>query len=155
MMFDVKTPLLAVDGIVNVQNERGEFVGIVLIERRYEPVGLALPGGFVEVGETVEEAVIREMKEEIGLDVVVLGQFHVYSDPKRDPRRHTVSVVFDCVARGEPKGADDAKVAKVYGYNEIPFERLVFDHSRILRDYLRQKSVTFRESSFAGNVRLS
>ena len=139
-MFKVETPLLAVDGIINVQDENGKFIGIVLIERKYPPIGIALPGGFVEVGETVERAVIREMKEETGLDVIIMRQFHVYSNPERDPRRHVVSVVFECVARGEPKGSDDAKVARVYSYDEIPFEELVFDHSQILKDYLTDKS---------------
>ena len=139
-MFKVETPLLAVDGIINVQDENGKFIGIVLIERKYPPIGLALPGGFVEVGETVERAVIREMKEETGLDVIIMRQFHVYSNPERDPRRHVVSVVFECVARGEPKGSDDAKVARVYSYDEIPFKELVFDHSQILKDYLTDKN---------------
>jgi 8-oxo-dGTP diphosphatase len=139
-MFKVETPLLAVDGIINVQDENGKFIGIVLIERKYPPIGIALPGGFVEVGETVERAVIREMKEETGLDVIIMRQFHVYSNPERDPRRHVVSVVFECVARGEPKGSDDAKVARVYSYDEIPFEELVFDHSQILKDYLTDKN---------------
>jgi 8-oxo-dGTP diphosphatase len=139
-MFKVETPLLAVDGIINVQDKNGKFIGIVLIERKYPPIGLALPGGFVEIGETVEKAVIREMKEETGLDVIIMRQFHVYSNPERDPRRHVVSVVFECVARGEPKGSDDAKVARVYSYDEIPFEKLVFDHSQILKDYLTDKS---------------
>jgi len=139
-MFKVETPLLAVDGIINVQDENGKFIGIVLIERKYPPIGLALPGGFVEIGETVEKAVIREMKEETGLDVIIMRQFHVYSNPERDPRRHVVSVVFECVARGEPKGSDDAKVARVYSYDEIPFEELVFDHSQILKDYLTDRN---------------
>lgn len=143
-MFKVETPLLTVDGLINVQDENGTFRGIVLIERKYPPLGLALPGGFVDVGETVERAVIREMKEETGLDVVILRQFHVYSDPKRDPRMHSVSVVFECVARGEPKGSDDAKIAKIYAYNEIPFEKLAFDHSRILKDYLSDRNPAFK-----------
>ena len=143
-MFKVETPLLAVDGIINVQDENGKFIGIVLIERKYPPIGLALPGGFVEVGETVERAVIREMKEETGLDVIILRQFHVYSDPERDPRRHCVSVVFECVARGTPEGADDAKVARVYSYDEIPFEELVFDHGNILKDYFSSTGSVWR-----------
>ena len=136
MPFPPKTPYLAVDGIINVQSEEGEWIGLVLIERKYPPVGPAIPGGFVEVGESVEKAVIREMKEETGLDVIVIRQFKVYSDPNRDPRFHTVSVVFECVARGEPTGKSDAKVARVFPYDEIPFERLVFDHAKILKDYL-------------------
>ncbi|WP_457569992.1 NUDIX domain-containing protein [Desulfurobacterium sp.] len=138
-VVNIKTPYLTVDGIINVQNEKGEFEGIVLIERKYPPTGLALPGGFVDYGETVEEAVIREMKEETGLDVVIIRQFHVYSDPKRDPRQHTVSVVFECVARGKPVGADDAKKAIVVPYDEIPFEKIVFDHGKILKDYIEGK----------------
>jgi 8-oxo-dGTP diphosphatase len=145
MGFRPETPLLAVDGIINVQDEKGNWKGIVLIERKYPPIGLALPGGFVEVGETVEEALIREMKEETGLDVIIIRQFRVYSDPKRDPRRHTVSVVFECVARGEPKGADDAKTARIYSYEEIPFEKLVFDHEKILKDYLGDIKAVWRE----------
>jgi len=144
MAFKPETPYLTVDGIINVQDEKGKFKGIVLIERKYPPVGFALPGGFVEVGETVEEALIREMKEETGLDVVILRQFRVYSDPRRDPRFHTVSVVFECVARGEPKGSDDAKVAKVFSYDGIPLDRLVFDHSKILRDYLSYVNAVFK-----------
>jgi len=148
MAFEPKTPHLAVDGIVNVQDERGRFLGIALIERKYPPVGLALPGGFVEVGESVEEAVIREMREELSLDAIALRQFRVYSEPGRDPRFHTVSVVFECVARGEPRGSSDAKVARVYHYSEIPFEKLVFDHSKILRDYLSDPDSVFKRGKF-------
>ncbi len=144
-MFNPETPLLTVDGIINVQDENGNWEGIVLIERKYPPVGLALPGGFVDVGETVEHAVIREMKEETGLDVVIIRQFRVYSDPKRDPRRHTVSVVFECVARGKPKGSDDAKTAKIFPYNEIPFEEIVFDHAGIIKDYLSFTQAVFKK----------
>lgn len=145
MAFEPKTPYLAVDGIINLQDRKGNWLGVVLIERKYPPVGLALPGGFVEVGESVEEAIIREMKEETGLDVIVLRQFRVYSEPDRDPRFHTVSVTFECVARGEPVGKDDARVARVFGYDEIPFDRLVFDHGEILGDYLKYPFAVFRK----------
>jgi len=145
MAFKPQTPFLAVDGIVNLQDEKGEFVGIVLIERKYPPTGLALPGGFVEIGESVEEAVIREMAEETGLNVIALRQFRVYSDPDRDPRFHVVSVVFECVARGVPQGQDDAKRAFVFSYDKIPFEKLVFDHSRILKDYLSDPFAVFKK----------
>ena len=131
-----KTPLLAVDGIIQLYTPEGRFRGIVLIERKNPPVGLALPGGFVEVGERVEEALLREMEEETGLKVEILRLLGVYSDPRRDPRFHAVSVVFVCRAVGEPRAASDAKRTLVVPLEEIPFDRLVFDHARILRDYL-------------------
>jgi 8-oxo-dGTP diphosphatase len=146
MGFPPKTPLLAVDGIVNLQNDAGDFLGIVLIERKYTPLGLALPGGFVEVGEKAERALIREMKEELGLDVVIIRQFKLYSDPNRDPRGiHVASMVFECVARGEPKAADDAKVARLFHYDSIPLEQLVFDHSKIVKDYLADPFSAFKK----------
>ena len=146
MAFPPKTPLLAVDGIVNLQNESGDFLGIVLIERKYPPLGLALPGGFVEVGEKAERALIREMKEELGLDVVIVRQFRLYSDPNRDPRGiHVASMVFECVARGEPKAADDAKLARLFHYDSIPLEQLVFDHGKIVRDYLADPLAVFKK----------
>ncbi len=132
----IKTPFLAVDGIVKIFTKEGNFEGIVLIERKNPPHGLALPGGFVDIGEKVEDAVVREMKEEISLDVKIIKLFNVYSDPKRDPRFHTVSCVFECKAFGIPKGSDDAKEAKIYKLEEIPFDKLVFDHARILREFL-------------------
>jgi len=135
-MFEPKTPYLAVDGVVRLwEGER--FKGIVLIERRYEPLGYALPGGFVEVGETVEEAVLREVKEETGLDAQIVKLLGVYSEPNRDPRFHVVSVVFVLDAYGEPKGGDDAKKAVVFPIEDLPFDKIVFDHAKILKDYLR------------------
>lgn len=135
-MFEPKTPYLAVDGVVRLwEGER--FKGIVLIERRYEPLGYALPGGFVEVGETVEEAVLREVKEETGLDAQIVKLLGVYSEPNRDPRFHVVSVVFVLDANGEPKGGDDAKEALVFPLEDLPFDKIVFDHAKILKDYLR------------------
>jgi 8-oxo-dGTP diphosphatase len=135
-MFEPKTPYLAVDGVVRLwEGER--FKGIVLIERRYEPLGYALPGGFVEVGETVEEAVLREVKEETGLDAQIVKLLGVYSEPNRDPRFHVVSVVFVLDAYGEPKGGDDAKKALVFPLEDLPFDKIVFDHAKILKDYLK------------------
>jgi 8-oxo-dGTP diphosphatase len=135
-MFEPKTPYLAVDGVVRLwEGER--FKGIVLIERRYEPLGYALPGGFVEVGETVEKAVLREVKEETGLDAQIVKLLGVYSEPNRDPRFHVVSVVFVLDAYGEPKGGDDAKKALVFPIEDLPFDKIVFDHAKILKDFLR------------------
>jgi ADP-ribose pyrophosphatase len=135
-MFEPKTPYLAVDGVVRLwEGER--FKGIVLIERRYEPLGYALPGGFVEVGETVEKAVLREVKEETGLDAQIVKLLGVYSEPNRDPRFHVVSVVFVLDAYGEPRGGDDAKKAVVFPIEDLPFDKIVFDHAKILKDFLR------------------
>jgi 8-oxo-dGTP diphosphatase len=124
-----------VDGIIELYKDNN-FEGIVLIERLNNPLGLAIPGGFVDIGESVEDAVVREMKEETDLDVEILSLLNVYSDPSRDPRFHTASVVYICKAEGTPKGLDDAKEAIVYKKEEIPFDKLVFDHAQILRDYL-------------------
>jgi 8-oxo-dGTP diphosphatase len=135
-MFEPKTPYLAVDGVVRLwEGER--FKGIVLVERKYEPLGYALPGGFVEVGETVEKAVLREVKEETGLDAQIVKLLGVYSEPNRDPRFHVVSVVFVLDAYGEPKGGDDAKKAVVFPIEDLPFDKIVFDHAKILKDFLR------------------
>ncbi len=128
---------MAVDGIIKLFDDRDNFRGIVLIERKNPPVGLALPGGFVEVGETVEHAVIREMKEETGLDFEIERILGVFSDPKRDPRFHVVSVVFVGHAKGEPRASSDAKEARVFKLEEIPFERLVFDHAEILKRFIK------------------
>ncbi len=132
----IQTPYLTVDGIVELYNTDEQFQGIVLIERLNTPQGLALPGGFVDIGETVEHAVVREMKEEISLDVTIKSLLGVYSDPMRDQRFHTVSIVYVCKAYGTPKGDDDAKEAFVYSLDTLPLDRLVFDHARIVSDYL-------------------
>ncbi len=137
MPFTPKTPYLTTDGIIEVYDE-DSFRGIVLIERKNEPKGLALPGGFVDIGESVEDALIREMQEETNLDVEIVKLLGIYSNPKRDPRFHTASAVFITKARGEPKAGDDAKEAKLYALEEIPMDQLVFDHSQILKDYLSQ-----------------
>ena len=137
MAFTPKTPYLTTDGIIELY-VGDTFKGIVLIERRNDPKGLALPGGFVDVGESVENALRREMKEETDLDVEISQMHGVYSNPNRDPRFHTASVVFIAKAQGQPKGGDDAKEAKLYRLDEIPMDLLVFDHSEILKDYLSQ-----------------
>jgi 8-oxo-dGTP diphosphatase len=139
MAWIPKTPYLTTDGIVEIYDAAEQFLGIVLIQRKNAPLGLALPGGFVDVGESVEDAVIREMKEEISLDVEIQELFNVYSDPARDKRFHTVSVVYLCKAYGVPVGADDAKEAMLVKIEELELEKLVFDHSNILRDYLKSR----------------
>ena len=138
MAFTPKTPYLTTDGIVEIYNSSEELLGIVFIKRKYPPLGLALPGGFVEIGETVENACKREMKEEISLDVEIKALLGVYSDPKRDERFHTVSVVYLCKASGMPKGADDAKEAMVVKLEDIELDHLVFDHGKIVQDYIEK-----------------
>lgn len=107
--------------------------GIVLIQRRNEPFGWALPGGFVDYGESLEDAAVREAQEETGLHISLLRQFHTYSDPGRDPRQHTLSTVFIARASGTPQAADDAADAAVFTNPDWP--ELAFDHRRILQDY--------------------
>lgn len=136
----IKTPYLAVDGIVELYDEDSSFVGIVLIERKNPPFGMAFPGGFVDIGETVEHALRREMKEEITLDVQIESVLGIYSDPKRDTRFHTVSAVFVCRATGWPLAADDAKQVHVLTKEEALRRTLAFDHQRILHDYLQGKT---------------
>lgn len=135
----IRTPYLATDSVIECFDENGEFRGIVLIERKNEPHGLALPGGFVDVGERVEDACRREMMEETGLEIEIYHLLGVYSDPKRDPRFHTASVVYVSRATGRPVGGDDAKRAHLFHLSKIPWEKLVFDHEKILRDYLDYK----------------
>lgn len=126
-----RQPKLTVDLVIEIDG------GVVLIERRNPPRGWALPGGFVDYGETLEDAAVREALEETGLRVTRVRQFRAYSDPERDPRGHTVSMVFTGRARGVPRGADDAKVAAVFPLDDLP--PLVFDHGRILADYARRR----------------
>ncbi len=131
------TPALAVDVVIELQ-DRPERP-LVLIQRRYPPLGWALPGGFVDVGESVTEAARREAHEETSLVVELQALLGVYSDPRRDPRLHVVSVVFAAVARGEPRARDDARHLELFTLDALP--PLAFDHGRILTDYRR-----FRET---------
>jgi 8-oxo-dGTP diphosphatase len=128
-----RNPLLTVDIIIEVQGR-----GVVLIERKNAPHGWALPGGFVDYGESLETAARREALEETGLELDNLRQFRAYSDPDRDPRHHTVSVVFTASGRGIPKAADDAKNLGVFPPDNPPGP-LAFDHSKILADYFASK----------------
>ena len=106
----------------------------MLIKRRNPPHGWALPGGFVDYGEDLETAAIREAKEETGLDIHLLRQFHTYSDPDRDPRQHTITTVYVAEADGKPMPGDDAGEALVFRQGSLP-EPLAFDHRKILADY--------------------
>lgn len=127
------TPLLAADIIIELVDRPGR--PIVLIERRHPPPGWAIPGGFVDVGESIEQAAVREAREETALEVSLTVLLGVYSDPKRDARGHTASVVYVAVARGTPRAQDDAVSVDVFN-PENPPANLAFDHHRILADYL-------------------
>jgi 8-oxo-dGTP diphosphatase len=132
MSENFRNPFPTVDIIIEIDG------GIVLIERKNPPPGWAIPGGFVDYGESVECAAVREAKEETCLGVKLTEQFYTYSDPKRDPRHHTLAVVFIATAHGTPRGADDARVAKIFFEDSLPAP-IAFDHPDILRDYFRYK----------------
>ncbi len=134
----IETPYITADGIVEVYID-GIFKGIVLIERLNPPHGTALPGGFMDIGETIEHCLKREMSEEIGLDVEIVELLGLYSDPSRDPRFHTVSAVYVCKASALPQAGDDAKSTKVIKLGDLIKEQFVFDHQKIIDDYLAQK----------------
>ncbi|HSA31181.1 MAG TPA: NUDIX hydrolase [Candidatus Omnitrophota bacterium] len=123
-------PYVTVDAIIELAQ------GIVIIERSNPPYGWALPGGFVDYGESLEQAVVREVQEETGLRFVDFRQMKVYSDPGRDPRFHTVSTVFAGRGEGQPKAADDAKNLKIIGRDEVLKLEYAFDHKKVIEDYL-------------------
>jgi len=127
-----RNPVPTVDIIIEIKG------GIVLIERRNAPYGWAIPGGFVDYGECLEDAARREAEEETSLKVTLQEMLYTYSNPARDPRRHTVSTVFTATARGNPAAADDAKNLKVFKLSELPKE-MAFDHAQILADYIKFK----------------
>ena len=136
-----RNPIPTVDIIIELVDEPHR--PIILIDRKNPPHGWAIPGGFVDYGESVETAARREAQEEVRLTIELIEQFHVYSDPKRDPRQHTLSIVFIAQAIGKPKAADDAKEVGVFHLWEIP-EKLCFDHDRILKDYRRYRDYGIR-----------
>jgi len=126
-------PYVTVDAIIELPE------GIVLVKRSNPPFGWALPGGFVDCGESLEEAVVREAKEETNLDLTQVKQFHTYSDPGRDPRFHTVGTVFTAKAKGIMRAGDDAAEIKIVKLNQIDKLELAFDHKKVLQDYLKLK----------------
>jgi len=127
------TPLLAADAIIELVDRPGR--PIILIERLNPPHGWAIPGGFVDVGERMERAAVREAREETGLEVRLRALLGVYSDPARDPRGHTVTAVYVAEARGKPQALDDARALRVFAVDELPTD-LAFDHAVVLADYL-------------------
>lgn len=138
-----RNPYPTVDIIIQLPDDR-----IVLVKRKNPPLGWALPGGFVDYGESLEQAAVREAKEETSLDITLSEQFHAYSDPSRDPRHHTMTVVFIAKARGQAHGGDDAAEAKAFGTHELPTP-IVFDHARIISDYLQ-----YRQTGLKGRFTL-
>lgn len=126
------TPLLTVDIIIQMRDRPAQ--PIVLIERKFSPFGWALPGGFVDAGERLEQAAIREAQEETSLDVKLVSLLGCYSDPARDKRGHTVSAVYIATAEGQPRALDDAANLRLYAPEDCP--PLVFDHALIIEDYL-------------------
>jgi ADP-ribose pyrophosphatase YjhB (NUDIX family) len=133
-----KNPIPTVDIIIELEER-----GIVLIKRANPPYGWALPGGYVNYGESLEDAAIREAKEETGLNIHLIRQFHTYSDPDRDPRGHTISTVFIAKASGTPCASSDASEVGVFNPTNLP-QPMAFDHQKIIEDYSR----SLKDSSF-------
>ena len=129
-----RNPIPTVDIIIEIASK-----GIVLIKRKNPPYGWAIPGGFVDYGESLEEAALREAKEETNLDVNLIKQFHTYSDPQRDPRYHTISTVYIAKANGIPQAMDDAIEIGIFTESNLPDE-IAFDHRSILSDYFKLTS---------------
>ncbi|MCM1984363.1 NUDIX domain-containing protein [Lyngbya confervoides] len=131
-----RNPAPTVDIIIELRDRPHR--PIVLIERRFEPLGWAIPGGFVDYGERVEAAALREAREETSLSVQLISLLNVYSDPGRDDRKHTLSLVYIAEAQGQPLAADDAQNLQVFDLWDLP-ANLCFDHDQILADYRRYR----------------
>ncbi len=127
-----RNPFLTVDAIIEFQG------GIILVKRKNPPPGWAIPGGFVDYGESLEDAAVREAREETGIDIHLLRQFHTYSAPGRDPRHHTVSTIFIASGSGTLVAADDAAAVGIFRKDNLP-EDIAFDHREILDDYFNGK----------------
>ncbi|HYA12469.1 MAG TPA: NUDIX hydrolase [Thermodesulfovibrionales bacterium] len=125
-----RNPIPTVDIIIKLKG------GIILIKRKNPPEGWALPGGFVDYGEDLETAAVREAKEETGLDIKLIRQFHTYSDPERDPRHHTITTVYVAKAQGNAIAGDDAKEVGIFEKETLP-KQIAFDHRDVLDDYFR------------------
>ena len=136
-----RNPAPTVDIIIELIDRPGR--PIILIERQNEPYGWAIPGGFVDYGESIETAAIREAKEEVSLDVELIEQFYVYSAPDRDPRQHTLAIVFIATAKGKPVAADDAKNLGIFNQWDLP-KNLCFDHDRVLQDYWNYRNYALK-----------
>ena len=134
LVYRYRNPIPTVDIIIELEDK-----GIILIKRANEPFGWAIPGGFVDYGESVEDAARREAREETSLTVELLGQFAAYSAPDRDLRHHTISVVFLARAQGKPEAKDDALEVGVFTKENLP-SPLAFDHGQILADYFTHKT---------------
>jgi 8-oxo-dGTP diphosphatase len=140
-----RNPVPTVDIIIEIENTEGKQ-GIVLIRRKNPPHGWALPGGFVDYGESLEKAAVREAAEETSLKIDLLYQLHTYSEPDRDPRRHTISTVFVAKAAGVPKAQDDARDIGIFSRDKIDFP-LAFDHRNILDDYYARRGREIRTAA--------
>jgi 8-oxo-dGTP diphosphatase len=132
--MEQRSPAPTVDIIIELASG-----GIVLVQRKFPPLGWAIPGGFVDYGERLATAAVREAREETSLDVTLTDLLGCYSDPQRDARKHTVSTVFVARAAGQPVAADDAAAIGVFTRDTLP-PQLCFDHATILSDYFRYRA---------------
>ncbi len=134
-----QNPIPTVDIIIEIESKE-----IILVKRKNPPYGWAIPGGFVDYGESLEEAAVREAKEETDLDVELIRQFHSYSDPNRDPRHHTITTVYIAKAKGVPQAEDDALEIGIFSKSNLP-DKIAFDHRGILQDYFKYAERTIRK----------